>query len=281
MLEPAAMTLLTGESESLTAIVQPVDATNQLITWAIDNKAVATVDSDGRVTAESSGTAKITATSQDGGHTATCTLTVLPETMKLFKRPCITVGVGILVPTFVFLDYNATANTSLEWHSDNEAVATVDKEGYIRGLSQGVATITCTAYDGKVQDTFTMSFVEFDLDLMGPYTGILSDDNGETVNSTSTMDILVICVDGLDFTYSYFELYIDLEHEGKKMSVHCDELLLIADNNTYSLYAETTFDGNPAVVSGTIYRDNASVNLKISHAKELVFQGSIKNEKDL
>lgn len=45
------------------------------VTWSSDNEAVATVDSDGKVTAMGEGTANITATA-DGGKTATCAVTV-------------------------------------------------------------------------------------------------------------------------------------------------------------------------------------------------------------
>ena len=59
----------------LTATVAPADATNKNVTWSSDNESVATV-SDGVVTGVATGTAQITATTVDGNHTASCTVTV-------------------------------------------------------------------------------------------------------------------------------------------------------------------------------------------------------------
>lgn len=68
-----------GDEFDLTAQVVPAYATNKNITWASDNTSVATVTSAGHVTTLAEGTAHITATSEDGGHTATCTVTVNAE----------------------------------------------------------------------------------------------------------------------------------------------------------------------------------------------------------
>ena len=64
-----------GKTLTLTATVAPADATNKNVTWRSDNESVATV-SDGVVTGVATGTAQITATTVDGNHTASCTVTV-------------------------------------------------------------------------------------------------------------------------------------------------------------------------------------------------------------
>ena len=102
-LDRTTLTLQEGSSYTLTATITPTDATNKLVIWTSDNEDVATV-SDGKVTAKSSGTAKITATTNDGKYTATCEVTVVARsnnnagndntvaTMKLPKA-----GVNVLV----------------------------------------------------------------------------------------------------------------------------------------------------------------------------------------
>lgn len=60
----------------LTANVEPADAANRNVAWSTSNPAVATVDERGLVTVHAAGTAVITATTADGGYTATCTVTV-------------------------------------------------------------------------------------------------------------------------------------------------------------------------------------------------------------
>lgn len=67
--------LTEGDTVTLTATIEPSDATNQTILWSTSNKDVATV-SGGVVTAKAEGTATITATTVDGGFTATYELTV-------------------------------------------------------------------------------------------------------------------------------------------------------------------------------------------------------------
>ena len=66
----------TPNTATLTATVAPADATVQTVNWTSGNTAVATVDASGKVTAVSNGTAVITATTMDGGKTASCTVTV-------------------------------------------------------------------------------------------------------------------------------------------------------------------------------------------------------------
>lgn len=72
-----SLTLQERGSDTLTATVDPADATNQDVTWKSSDTSIATVSADGTVTAISAGTATITATAKDGsGVSASCTLTV-------------------------------------------------------------------------------------------------------------------------------------------------------------------------------------------------------------
>ena len=67
--------LTVGGTQTLTATVAPANATNKNVTWSTSNSSVATV-SNGVVTAKGMGTATITATTENGGYTATCAVTV-------------------------------------------------------------------------------------------------------------------------------------------------------------------------------------------------------------
>lgn len=75
-LNKSTLSLDEGDTYTLTATVAPADAANKAVTWTSSNSGVATVDSNGKVTAVSSGTATITVTTVDGGKTATCAVTV-------------------------------------------------------------------------------------------------------------------------------------------------------------------------------------------------------------
>ena len=74
-----------GKTESLTATINPSNATNKVLEWTSNNKAIATVDNNGKVTAVSAGTTVITAKAKDGsGKISSCTVTVTnPDVIKL------------------------------------------------------------------------------------------------------------------------------------------------------------------------------------------------------
>ncbi len=75
-LNPTSTTVKERATVQLTATVSPSDATNKTVTWTSSNTSVATVDSTGKVRGVAQGTARITATTVDGGKTATCIVTV-------------------------------------------------------------------------------------------------------------------------------------------------------------------------------------------------------------
>ena len=74
-LDKTTLELFTGGTGTLTATVEPDDATNKNVTWQSDSADVATVQ-NGTVTAVGAGETTIRVTTEDGGKTATCTVTV-------------------------------------------------------------------------------------------------------------------------------------------------------------------------------------------------------------
>ena len=78
-LNKTALALTEGNSETLTASIIPANATNKNVTWSSDNEEVATVSNSGFVETLKPGEANITVTTEDGGFTATCTVTVLEQ----------------------------------------------------------------------------------------------------------------------------------------------------------------------------------------------------------
>ena len=72
-LNKSETTIYTGNTETLVATVEPSDTTDT-VTWTSNKESVATVDSNGKVTAVAPGTATITATA--GSKSASCTVTV-------------------------------------------------------------------------------------------------------------------------------------------------------------------------------------------------------------
>ena len=75
-LSPSELTLTIGQTSTLTVIYTPEYAANKKVSWASSNGDVATVSDEGKVIAIKEGTATITATSEEGGYTARCAVTV-------------------------------------------------------------------------------------------------------------------------------------------------------------------------------------------------------------
>ena len=71
-------TIATGKSLKLAVAARPNNATNKAVSWESDNEGVAVVSEDGTVTGISAGTANITVTTEEGGFTSVCALTVTP-----------------------------------------------------------------------------------------------------------------------------------------------------------------------------------------------------------
>ena len=75
-LDKSELTLAVKGTYTLKATVAPADADNKNVTWKSSDDKIATVDKDGKVTAVAIGKATITVTTEDGGKTATCVVTV-------------------------------------------------------------------------------------------------------------------------------------------------------------------------------------------------------------
>ena len=149
-LNQQSLTLTEGEQATLVATVSPADASDATVSWSSSNPTVASV-SGGTVRALVPGTATITVTTNDGGKTATCAVTV--------NRKAVPVESVSLNPTSVELMPGESAtlvatvspagadNTSVSWSSDDVSVATVEN-GKVTGVADGSATITVTTVDG-------------------------------------------------------------------------------------------------------------------------------------
>ncbi|WP_019299042.1 N4-gp56 family major capsid protein [Lactococcus garvieae] len=65
-----------GDTKQVTGTVAPTNATNKTVTYTSSDEAVATVDANGKITAIAAGSADVTVTTDDGGKTDKCAVTV-------------------------------------------------------------------------------------------------------------------------------------------------------------------------------------------------------------
>lgn len=155
------ITLVEGDSETLSVTVSPSTATNKSVSWSSSRPDVATVDEDGKVTAVKAGATSITVITTDGSKTAKCDVTVEP-------RPIPVTGISLdksslelvedeeasLIATIAPAD---ASNKSFSWSSSNSQVATVDDSGKVTAVAPGTATITATTADGGKTATCAVS----------------------------------------------------------------------------------------------------------------------------
>ena len=129
-----------GDTATLAASVSPVDATNKSVRWSSSDTAVATVNSDGVVTAVAPGKATITATTVDGGKTDSVDIEVSGIVMP--SKLDILVGRDdMLVPIF----YGSVPAAMAQWTSSNISIAEVSESGKITTYNLGTTTITVKA----------------------------------------------------------------------------------------------------------------------------------------
>lgn len=76
---------INGVEKSLTVTFTPENATNKNVTWTSSNPSVATISNSKVLAVADGGTTTITATSEDGGHTATCTITAVARCKAVNK----------------------------------------------------------------------------------------------------------------------------------------------------------------------------------------------------
>ena len=158
-LNQTTLSLKIGEKETLQAMVSPENATTKNISWSSDKTDVATVDENGNVSANSVGTATITA--KAGEQSATCTVTVkekiIPVESITLDQSEKTLNIGETVTLKATVSPDNATNKSVTWSSDDEAVATVDTNGKVTAKSVGTATITATAGDKSATCTITVN----------------------------------------------------------------------------------------------------------------------------
>jgi uncharacterized protein YjdB len=149
----------------LSANITPLNADNKNVSWSSNNSAIASVSNGpteadpqapvaGTVTAHSAGNVVITVTTQDGGKTDTCAVSVAAAAPVLVTSVTLSETSLSMVAIYDVIGLSATVNPTnatnkdVTWRSSDDNVATVwvnsSGVGVIRGVTGGTATITVT-----------------------------------------------------------------------------------------------------------------------------------------
>lgn len=149
-----------GNETTVEATVSPADATDVKVSYASTDEAVATVDKDGRVQVLQPGECDITTTLMQDGEKVTEKTTHVKafyevESITLDSNEGkLTVGNSHTIKATVAPE-EVAAETTIEWSSSNEKVATVDENGKVTAIAAGEATITANA--GEKSTTYKLT----------------------------------------------------------------------------------------------------------------------------
>ena len=140
-----------GETGTITAQVQPSTATNKGVTFTSSDTTIVSLTGAANdtktINALAQGTATITVTTSDGGHTATRSVTVGPP-IPLTGLSIVEVNPSVAVNQTITLTVAtepSNASKNFNWTSSSNATATVSNSGVVTGVSQGTAIITATS----------------------------------------------------------------------------------------------------------------------------------------
>lgn len=200
-----ALSLEVGKNGKLSATVLPATATDKSVTWSSNNEAVATVSTNGTVTAHKAGTAVITARTANG-KSASCTVTVTggttdpnpgqPETTVSASAALRSAGLTNGQPSFRFALKNAknVATVRVQFTADTDVVSVTGANGFTV-LDKAKGSVVGGKYTGEVMLVYVNSgrtaFTQ------SAETGIATFVTGGT---TPTLRITGVTISGWDST---------------------------------------------------------------------------------
>lgn len=148
-----------GGQMTLTASVQPENASIQDVIWSSTDERIATVDDQGVLTGVKRGNVRVVASAADGSGIRTnisVRVVQLPTSIEPDKSE-ITIDAGrtaFVRPTVMPKDAD---DKNVVWSSSDERIAKVNAQGRITGVSLGECVVTCTSKaDSRVSANVTV-----------------------------------------------------------------------------------------------------------------------------
>ena len=140
-----------NKTTTLNHFITPTDATNKGVSWSSSNPSVVTVN-NGEVTGVAEGTATITVKTDDGGFTATCTVTVkatpIDKTLSaviLEESAASTEEIPAFTATAKYSDRTTEEVTSkADWESTDTSIATISAGGSMELKAAGKTEVTAS-----------------------------------------------------------------------------------------------------------------------------------------
>lgn len=147
-----------GKSLTLSPTIKPSDATNKDIKWTSNDSSIATV-TNGKVTGIAEGSTTITATTVDGGYSASVTVKVTKPTVYVtgiaLNTEQMTVDVKATKKLIAAVTPADATDKTITFKSNNNAIANVSSDGTVTGVSPGTTLVQV------ISDTSSGKFIAF------------------------------------------------------------------------------------------------------------------------
>lgn len=245
------------------------------VTWASSNPRVATIDANGILMGVSAGTAVITVTTDDGGHVAYCYVTVEPTPVTSVTIDGST-SVSVGGSTSLTADYGG-ASATVSWTSSNPAVAIVDSDGNVTGVSAGTAVITVSVTDSQgntktancvvtvsanlvtsIEMQETMSLQVGGSGILTAEVGPVTADNRNVIWSTSNSNVAIVVNGTVTAVGPGTAIIIATAADGSGFSANCVVTVskVSVESVTLSSRTLTLNVGGSSILTATVTPDN-------------------------
>ncbi len=157
--------------------ILPNNADNKGVSFTSSNEGSITVNAAGEVTGVSPGSSVITVTTNQGGFTDTCLVSVgyTPVSAVKFETDAVIIGLN-KTKTLLYTVLPAEAQLKgVTFTSSNQSVATVSATGIVTAAGLGNAVITATTADGGKTDTCSVKVVEVNISTCASVTLVAGD----------------------------------------------------------------------------------------------------------
>lgn len=247
----------------LDTVLLPSEAADQPVVWAVNNPSVATINSDGLLTAAGNGTVRVTATANFGeGVSDSIDIVVsnqngtppqIPvDTIVLSSSRVYLTSFGSTQQVYADTFPNNASNSAVTWASLDNSVATVSSSGLIQAVGAGTTSVTATATDGS--GTTASTEVEVTQLITGltitPNTSVI-DTFGETVD----FDVIVTPANATnpEVTWSINTNIADIDQDG----------VLTPQGNGEVIVTATAEDGSEVTATRTVTMSNQYVVVQV------------------
>lgn len=147
-LNTSSLALRVGDVYYAAATLTPSNASDLTVIWKSKNTKVASVTSEGKITAVSAGNTTITATTANNLVAEIEVSVEQPVTGVKINYKSQTVLVGSTFDLKAVVEPAKATNVKVSWSTDDSKIATVSAEGTVRGVTAGTTLVTCTTEDG-------------------------------------------------------------------------------------------------------------------------------------